>query len=705
MTPRHRTTTLLNQAAKSLLLSGVLATWPGLASAGPAATKPAPAAAVETRTQGNLVLQNVPQTPAALAERMRQYQNARAVRLLDVDATGALYIATRFGETNQVHRVSGPLQMREQLTFLDEPVASAKVRPAFVWQGKTLPAQLLMGVDRGGSEFWQLLWWDAATGQQRLLTDGKSRHESAHWSPDGQRIAYVGTARNGKDFDLYVQEVPRQMPAVDAPLPAPKLLRENNGSWQVLDWSDDGKHLLVKRFYSIEQSEVWTVDAQTGDAWQNLPVGKATHAISDALFAPDGGVYAVTDRDSDVRRLVHVSKDGVETPLQQNPRWGVETIALSADRKRLALSINEDGYSRVYTWQTSAPNQPGKLEPVQGLPDGMLAGLAWRKDGETLAVNVSAATSPADIWVAAVPSRVRQTPRPAAKTPAPTTQRWTRSEIGGLSEESLRSPQLIRYPTFDKDDKGIQRTVPAFVYKPRGKGPFPYIIQIHGGPEAQARPWFDPTIQFWVQELGVAVLIPNVRGSDGYGKAWLALDNGKLRENSVKDIGALLDWANRQPDLDSKRAAVYGGSYGGYMVLASLVHYGARLKAGVDVVGISNFVSFLENTQAYRRDNRRAEYGDERDPAMRDFLQAASPLTHVARIRSRLFVVQGANDPRVPQSEAEQVVAAVRAAGQPVWYMLAKDEGHGFQKKANRDAMGQAVVLFWQTHLLQEEAK
>lgn len=226
------------------------------------------------------------------------------------------------------------------------------------------------------------------------------------------------------------------------------------------------------------------------------------------------------------------------------------------------------------------------------------------------------------------------------------------------------------------------------------------MINIHGGPEAQARPVFSPQFQFLARELGVAVLVPNVRGSAGYGKAYLALDDGRRREDAVRDIGALLDWIATRPELDADRVGVSGGSYGGYMVLASMVHFGQRLRAGIDVVGISDFVTFLTNTQDYRRDLRRAEYGDERDPEMRAFLKEISPLTHAGRIDRPLFVAQGANDPRVPASEAEQIVARVRANGTLVWYLLFEDEGHGFAKKRNRDLYEAAAMLFWQRHLL-----
>jgi dipeptidyl aminopeptidase/acylaminoacyl peptidase len=238
------------------------------------------------------------------------------------------------------------------------------------------------------------------------------------------------------------------------------------------------------------------------------------------------------------------------------------------------------------------------------------------------------------------------------------------------------------------------------LYKPPGDGPFPVVVSIHGGPESQARPAFSSTYQLWLRELGVAILVPNVRGSSGYGKTYVGLDNGFKREDSVRDIGKLLDWIGTQPDLDSDRVAVFGGSYGGYMVLASAVHFSDRLSAAVDIVGISSFVTFLENTQDYRRDLRRVEYGDERDPAMRAHLEKISPVNNVEKITVPMFVVQGQNDPRVPVTEAEQIVAALRKQGQMVWYMNALNEGHGYRKKENRDLYQQATVLFFREHLL-----
>ena len=280
-------------------------------------------------------------------------------------------------------------------------------------------------------------------------------------------------------------------------------------------------------------------------------------------------------------------------------------------------------------------------------------------------------------------------------------ERWTFSEVGGLDTSTFREPELIEFPTFDQVD-GRQRMIPAWLYKPAGPGPHPVVVSIHGGPEGQARPFFSSTYQLWLEKLGVAVLVPNVRGSAGYGKTYVKLDNSFKREDSVKDIGALLDWIETQPDLDQDRVAVFGGSYGGYMVLASAVHFSDRLRAAVDIVGISSFVTFLENTQDYRRDLRRVEYGDERDPEMRAHLEKISPVNNVEHIKIPMFVVQGENDPRVPVTESIQMVEALREQGQPVWYMNALNEGHGYRKKENRDIYEQATVLFLRTHLLGE---
>jgi dipeptidyl aminopeptidase/acylaminoacyl peptidase len=331
---------------------------------------------------------------------------------------------------------------------------------------------------------------------------------------------------------------------------------------------------------------------------------------------------------------------------------------------------------------------PGHAEvALPDLPIGVIGGFGFSPDGKRLALTLNSATSPSDVYVVDLAGGELA--------------RWTQSEVGGLDASRFRAPELVRFATFDEVD-GKPRTIPAFYYRPEGDGPFPVVVSIHGGPESQAFPTFNPTTQFLLNEMKVAVLVPNVRGSAGYGKTYLQLDNGLLRKDSVKDIGALLDWIGGRPELDADRVGVMGGSYGGYMVLASMVDYPERIRAGIDVVGISDFGTFLKNTEDYRRDLRRAEYGDERIPEIKAFHDRIAPLNNAHRITSPLFVAQGYNDPRVPWTEAEQIVKAVRGNGGEVWYLMFKDEGHGFRKKGNSDYFGAAAMLFWQQHLLAE---
>jgi dipeptidyl aminopeptidase/acylaminoacyl peptidase len=274
--------------------------------------------------------------------------------------------------------------------------------------------------------------------------------------------------------------------------------------------------------------------------------------------------------------------------------------------------------------------------------------------------------------------------------------RWTYSEVGGLNPARFVTPTRVGFPSFDN------RKIPAYYYKPAGAKegkPVPVIISIHGGPESQFQPIFSGLYQFYVNELGCAVVAPNVRGSAGYGKTYLTLDNAEKREDSVRDIGALLDWIGRQPELDATRVAVMGGSYGGYMVLASLTNFPDRIKAGIDIVGIASFKTFLKNTSGYRQDLRRVEYGDERDAKMQEVFERIDPQNNAGKIRSALLVVHGRNDPRVPFSEAVQIAAKVRGNGRSVWTVYADNEGHGFVRRENRDYLDVVMAMFLQENL------
>jgi dipeptidyl aminopeptidase/acylaminoacyl peptidase len=634
-------------------------------------------AEVERRTlnNGNLVLEDVPGIPAKLVADMNRYQSIRSASHLDWTRDGkSMFIGTRFGDVSQVHRVDHPGGARHQLTFFDEPVRGTNRRPKH--------DELLFSMDTGGSEFNQLYLFDPTTGVNRLLTDGKSRNRGARWDREGHALAYQSTKRNGASNDIWLKRP-------DDPMPDQLLLEAPDGtSWSPSGFAETKPLLIVQNYISVVKSRIHLLDFNTGKLTLFAGTGDNPGRNVGASFdRNDEGLFFLTDLGSEFLQLAHrrLEDGGGATIITKNIPWDVQSFGLSDDRKRGAFVTNEDGLSRLYLLDPAT----FEYRAVEGLPAGLLGGLNFSPDGRSLAMTVNSARTPSDVCVLDLG---------AGPLDSGELVRWTFSEVGGLNTNTFSEPQLVRYPTFDQVD-GKPRTIPAFVYKPKGEGPHPVVISIHGGPEGQSRPGFSSRTQLWIDRLGAAVIKPNVRGSAGYGREFLNLDNGFKREDSVKDIGALLDWIATQPDLDASRVAVTGGSYGGYMVLACAVHYSDRLKAAVDVVGISNFVTFLENTQDYRRDLRRVEYGDERDPAMRAHLQKISPLNNVDRMKIPLFVVQGQNDPRVPVTEAEQIVKAVRARGQKVWFMNALNEGHGYRKKENADVYAQAVVLFLKQNL------
>jgi dipeptidyl aminopeptidase/acylaminoacyl peptidase len=606
------------------------------------------------KERGNLILENIPELDPALTARLKRYLDARSATFLDWLPDGGMLISTRFGDVAQVHRVAAPLAAREQLTFHDEPIVTARAPQTASGEG------FVYLKDVGGNEQAQLHYLNLADRSDRLLTDGKSRHGAVVWSNDGKRVAFFGNGRDGVSYDIYTAEIGAGA--------APRLIiGGRSGTWLPLDWSSDDGKLLLENAISVNESHLYVADAATG-ALTPLDDAKRRIGITQARFAPDGrGVYVASDASGEFAQLRLIDLETrAERMLTPDTPWDIEAFDVSADGRYLAWVANEDGVSRL-----TVEDRLQKLELApQGVPSGEIVNLKFDRSGKRLALTVETAQSPSDVYVYDLEhNRIA---------------RWTQSEVGAIDRRALVAAELVRYPTWDRAS-GKPRSIAAFVYRPRKAGPHPVVIDIHGGPESQARPEFDGFTQFLVNELGYAVIAPNVRGSTGYGKTFSQLDNGALREGSVKDIGSLLVWIGLQRGFDRERIVVMGGSYGGYMALASLAAYGDRLRGGIDVVGISNFVTFLSNTSAYRRDQRRVEYGDERDPGMRALLTRISPLNNATAIRRPLLVVQGLNDPRVPASESEQMVARIRSRGGEVWYLAAKDEGHGFRKKPNRD--------------------
>lgn len=626
----------------------------------------------------NLVLDGVPKIPSQIAADVTSYTEFRSAGFVSWHPERReMLITTRFADSAQLHEVRMPLGARKQLTFGAERATGAS------WPRKRSDF-FVFSRDVGGGEFYQLFRRDIATGKtDRLTPGGRTRHSLGRFSHD-DKLAFTSTKRNGKDNDLYVMD-PRD-PSSE------RLLTQVEGSWSPLDWSPDDKKVLMGEYVSANESYLWLLDVATGTKTELTPRTDSKDKVSwhGGAFTNDGkSIFVSTDKGAEFHRLSLLDLESKAlTPLTADLDWDVEHFDISTDGKLAAFVTNEEGTGVLHVLDVE------KKKPLSlpKLPPGTVGSIRFHDRTDELAFELTSARSPQDVYTLDLKtSKV---------------ERWTESETGEVDTRDFSEPETIRWKTFDG------RTISGLLYLPPNRatggstaapkftGRRPVILSIHGGPEGQSRPGFMSRTNYFLNELGVAIILPNVRGSTGYGKTFLALDNGEKREESVQDIGALLDWIAKRDDLDASRVMVMGGSYGGYMSLAVSEHYADRIRCSIDVVGISNFVSFLERTEAYRRDLRRVEYGDERDEKMRAFLEKISPANNAEKIKKPLFVIQGKNDPRVPFQEAEQMVAAVKKNGTPVWYLVAKDEGHGFAKKKNADFQFYATVLFVKEYLL-----
>ncbi len=611
-----------------------------------------------------LIADGMPGVPADLPAKTRAYMESRAAGFSGWHPSDkSMLIATRFGNTAQIHRVAKPMGARKQISFEAEPIGGGSWAPK---RGDVLVTQK----DIGGNEFFQI--YTLKDGQLRLLTDGKSRNSLSGWSNDGELIAYSSTRRNGTDTDLYVMD-PRN-PASDR-----LVAQVEGGGWAISAFMPDKKSAIVANYKSVTNVDLFMLDLTSG---KMTPLGdnKKDIAYGQIDTAPDGRVWVTSDEGSDFQRLGTLdAKTGKFTPQGPAENWDVDIFDIAPDGSFIAYVVNEAGMSKVKLLDVAS----GTVRSVDRLPAGIIGSLDIAEWGE-IGLSFTSARSATDAWSI--------DPKTLALT------RWTESETGGLDVTKNVEPQLVTVKSFD----GLP--VSGFLYKPdpaKFPGKRPLIVNIHGGPEGQSRPGFMGRSNYLLNEQGIAIFYPNVRGSTGYGKRFVGLDSGPFkREDSVKDIGAFLDTLEKDTALDPSRFAVAGGSYGGYMCYAVSIFYGSRLKGANCIVAISNFVTFLENTQSYRRDLRRVEYGDERDPKQRAKLMAISPLTRVNEIKIPTFVVTGANDPRVPQSEADQMVKAIRANGGEAWHLVGTNEGHGFAKKENQDYNFWTSLMFWERTLL-----
>ena len=616
----------------------------------------------------NLVVEGIPPIPMSIVDQANRYTEVRSAAFTSWHPTKReMLITTRFGDTVQVHSVKIPGGARSQLTFFPDRVGGAIFEP-------TKGDYFVFSKDVGGGEWFQLYRYDVGTGDITLLTDGKSRNLGALFSHAGDKLVYTSTRRNNRDTDVWIMN-----PA--DPKSDRMLLQLEGGGWRPQAWSFDDKQVLLEEGISVNESYLWLVDVAAGTKKLLTPKGAAEKvAYSDGIFSKDGrAIFVVTDKDSEFARLAYVDIASLQhTYLTSDIKWDISNVELTEDGRMLAFVSNENGASVLHLMDTATR----KVRPGPKLPLGVIGGLRWHKNGRDLAFTMSSARSPADVY-----SLDAQTGQ---------VTRWTMSETGGLNTQNFAEPQLIKWKSFD----GLE--VSGFLYRPPAKfaGKRPVIINIHGGPEGQSRPSFIGGNNYYISELGVAMIFPNVRGSTGYGKKFVALDNGMNRDHTFKDINALLDWIAQQPDLDSNRVMVTGGSYGGLMTYAVATFYNDRICCSLPVVGVTNLVTLLEHTESYRRDLRRAEYGDERDPQMRDYMTKIAATTNYQNIKKPLFAVVGRNDPRVPYTESVGLIDKIKSNGAPVWFLIANDEGHGYAKKKNQQFQFYATIMFVKNFLL-----
>lgn len=632
----------------------------------------------------NLVIDGIPPIPEEMIAKIAPYTEFRPAAMVAWHPTRpGMLVRMRAGNTNQLHYVDSPGAKPEQWTDFPDAVSSASFQPR---KGEFI----LFEKGAGGNEVFRIYRMDLATKMVTPVSPDGERANFNGWNRAGDRILYTTTSidRNSSSRE------PRMKLFVADPLKpeeARLLSTFEGGGWGGFRFSRDGRTLLFGERNSANEAHVWTMDLASGTKKRITATrkdGELPVFVGQARYTKDGkSLFAISDRDNEFRQLVRIDLlTGKETPLAAHLKFDVDSYSVSERAGRISLVTNENGSSVLRFLDLES----FKELPRPALIPGEISGARWRggdddEDGEgkEFAVNIASSRSPGDVYSYNI-STSRLT-------------RWTNSASAGLNPLEFAEPKLIKWKSFD----GLE--ISGFLYAPDPKkfaGKRPVLINIHGGPEGQARPGFINRNNYLVNELGIALIYPNVRGSTGFGKSFLALDNGMKREDSVKDIGALLDWIKAQPELNADRVLVSGGSYGGYMSLAVSTHFPDRIAGAIDVVGISNFITFLTNTETYRRDLRRAEYGDERDPAMRAFFEKIAPLNNAARIKKPLFVIHGRNDPRVPYSEAEQIVTQLKEQKTPVWFLTANDEGHGFAKKANADYQFYSTILFMRETLL-----
>lgn len=630
----------------------------------------------------NLLADGIPAIPKAIADKVALYTEFRGYGFVDWHPTErSMLVRHREQGANmaQIHWLKSPGGKLERITDFPDYVSSASFAPR---HGKFI----VYGRDVGGNEATQVFRMDLDTRQSTLLSS-KDERSAYTWNRAGDRLLLQSvpldkTAQGGSRT-----EVRTKLSLVDPLEPEAKvrLVDLPGGGWGDFHFSPDDTTIAAQQYRTRNDSDVYLIDTKTGTREKILPrSGSPAAGYNGFAWSPDQNrLFLTTNQGGEFSELaVYDRRTQALAVLSHHIPWDIEHFTLSADGQRLMAVANANGRDEMHLFDAHT----GKELERPALAVGALGGGRWHEtQRNTLAFSLNSPQSPGDVYT--------------LDAATGKTERWTSAvSAPGVNPETFVSPELVQIKSFD--GLGIS----AWLFRPdatRFPGKRPVLVNFHGGPEGQSTVRFMGRYNYFLNEMGIAVLMPNVRGSTGYGKAYLDLDNGFKRKDSVKDGGAFLQWIATHPNLDAKRIVVSGGSYGGYMSLATAVDYSPLIRGAIDVVGISHFVTFLNNTESYRRDLRRVEYGDERDPAMRAFHEQIAPLNHAASITVPLFVVQGKNDPRVPYTEAQQMVTAVRKNGVPVWYLLADNEGHGFRRKANADFEFYSTVCFLEMALLE----
>lgn len=620
----------------------------------------------------NLIAEGLPDISTDIVARVQKYTDFCPTLFLDLHPMNPQMLVKARLEQSQVMQLCMVDDFEGKpisLTSFSDGIADALYQP-------TEGLYCVFSKDVDGTEKYQNYRYDFATDTITLLTDGKSRNKLGVWSPKGDKMAFTSNERNGKDQDVYI---------INPLIPESKhLVAEfsEGDNWAIEDWSPDSTKLLLSEYRSISDSNLWTLNLVDGSLTLLTPKNHEDQiTYFKARYSSDGSsLFLITDKDNEFKTLATLEiKTGQLKYLVQHINWDIDLYEISPNGKQVACVSNENGVSRIHLLTLSENGNDIRI--LDQIPVGVIVKIIWEKNGKSLRFNMSNAKSINDIYTVDVNQGILK--------------RLTKNE-STMATDHFVDPELVTWESFDG------KQISGFLYRPINakQSKPPVRIMIHGGPEQQFKPVFLGRLNYFINELGIALLFPNIRGSTGYGKTFLELPNGLKRVDAYEDLNALLDWVKAQPDLDGDRIMVSGASYGGHATLAVATRYNEKIACSLSVVGMSNLVTFLENTEIRRRDQRRAVYGDERNPFVRDFLTSIAPINHASSITKPIFIVQGLMDPRVPYSESENIVRTLNNANIPVWFLTAKNEGHGFSKKENIDFLFYATIEFIQRYLL-----